>query len=139
MKKKNDIHNYEDIINVPRHISKVHPRMSNEDRAAQFAPFAALTGHKEAISETERITEKRKILDENQKEIIDRKLLFILENIKEHIFVKIIYFVEDNKKEGGSYVTIEGNVKKIDEFENTITLLENFKINITDIFNIDIL
>ena len=81
MKKKNDIHNYEDIINVPRHISKVHPRMSNEDRAAQFAPFAALTGHKEAISETERITEKRKILDENQKEIIDRKLLFILENI----------------------------------------------------------
>ena len=77
-----DIHNYDDIINLPHHVSKIHPRMSLHDRAAQFAPFAALTGYKEAVHEKGRLTQQRKILDENLKSILNSKLRIIMENIK---------------------------------------------------------
>ena len=78
---KKDIHNYDDIINMPRHISSKHPQMKIIDRAAQFAPFAALTGHNESINEASRITDSKKELDENQKEILNNKLNYILLNL----------------------------------------------------------
>lgn len=138
MAKKVDIHNYDDIINMPRHVSKIHPHMNNENRAAQFAPFAALTGHKEAVNESERITEKRMILDENENEILDQKIQYIIENIHEQPFIKVTYFVKDLTKNGGSYVTIENSVKKINEYENSIIFIDGLIIKMQDIYNIEI-
>ena len=94
----NDIHNYDDIINLPRHISKKHPQMSRKDRAAQFAPFAALTGHKDAIRETERLITQKKVLDEDQKVIINNQLQRILykTNTNLHICYNILFCKLDN-------------------------------------------
>lgn len=112
---KKDIHNYDDIINMPRHISSKHPQMKIIDRAAQFAPFADLTGHKESIDEASRITNSKKELDENQKEILNNKLNYILLNLDKLFEIKITYFQADLKKSGGKYITILANIKKIDE------------------------
>ena len=119
---KEDIHKYDDIINMPRHISKKHPQMSTRDRAAQFAPFAALTGHKERIVETERLTTEKKELDTCQQEIINNALQRIRQNIKNCPNVTITYFIPDSKKEGGKYITVIEHVKKIDDYENIILL-----------------
>ncbi len=132
-----DIHYYDDIIDLPYIKSKRHPPMSRLDRAAQFAPFSALTGHKEAIDETQRITDKKRILDENQIDIINQKLSDIMLNIKEHPQVSITYFQSDMKKSGGKYVTYTGQVKKIDEYHKMIIMLDKTKISIKDIYQID--
>lgn len=131
-----DIHNYDDIINRPRHISSHHPPMSLKNRAAQFAPFAALTGHKEAIGETERLTEEKKILDENQKEILNLKLLDILNKIREQPQVTLTYFVADEKKKGGRYITITNHLYKIDEYENLLIFTDGLRVHIDDIYDI---
>ena len=89
---KKDIHNYDDIINMPRHISSKHPQMKIIDRAAQFAPFAALTGHKESINEASRITDSKKELDENQKEILNNKLNYILSSYYPIIVITTDFF-----------------------------------------------
>lgn len=132
----NDIHNYEDIIYLPHHVSKVHKPMSLYDRAAQFAPFAALTGYKEAVCEKERLTSQKKILDENQKFLLNIKLQMILENIKECPMITIIYFQKDKTKDGGSYVSVTEHVEKIDEYSKTIQLANRVKIKIDDIYQI---
>ena len=116
--------NYEDIINLPHHTSKKHPRMSLEARSAQFAPFAALTGYDEVLIETARLTNERIEIDETIKVIIDSKLQIIKEHIKEMPLITFMYFVPDSKKDGGKYVTVTGNVKKIDEYRNVL-ILEN--------------
>lgn len=139
MVKKNDIHNYDDIINMPHHVSNRHPQMSRKDRAAQFAPFAALTGHKDAIKETERLTTQKKVIDEDQKIVINSQLQKILYKIKEHPEVEIIYFISDTRKQGGRYVTVKGNVKKIDEYENILEFLNGNQIHIHDISDIHII
>ena len=123
---KKDIHNYDDIINMPRHISSKHPQMKIIDRAAQFAPFAALTGHKESINEASRITDSKKELDENQKEILNNKLNYILLNLDKLLEIKITYFQADLKKSGGKYVTVLASIKKIDEY-NKVLVLNNGK------------
>lgn len=132
-----NIHDYTDIIDQPRHVSKVRKHMLIKDRAAQFAPFAALTGHKEAVSETQRLVVKKKILDENQKEILDYHLQQILLNIKHQPFIRITYFKQDSKKSGGSYITIEGHVKKIDDYHKRMILVEGESISIKDIAMIE--
>ena len=86
-----NIHDYQDIINLPHHISIKHPQMSLEDRAAQFAPFAALTGHKDSIKETERLTAQRKILDEDRIAIINFRLQQLLKHLTEAPLIKITY------------------------------------------------
>ena len=129
-------HNYDDIINLPHHISKKHPQMSLYARSAQFAPFAALTGYYDAVKETERQTDKRIELDEEMKRILDSKLQIILENINKKPEVLITYFVPDSKKNGGKYVTIEGIIKKIDLFNQIIYLLDNKEISISEIIDI---
>ena len=106
-----NIHDYSDIINLPYKKSKKYKHMSQKNRAAQFAPFAALTGHKQLIQETQRLTEDKKELDENKKSILNQKLLYFIET-KEKI--KITYFKKDQKKSGGDYLTTIQRIKKID-------------------------
>lgn len=106
---------YDDIMDLEHHVSKVHKAMSMHDRAAQFAPFAALTGYEDSIKEKARLTSKRIILDEDSINSINLELESIKFNIKDKPKVKIIYFIKDNTKDGGSYNTIIDNVKRIDD------------------------
>ena len=131
------IDNYEDIINLPHHISKKYPRMSLEARSAQFAPYAALTGYDEVLAETARITNRRIEIDENLKTIIDSKLQIIRENIKNKPLISVVYFVPDLKKNGGKYVTVNGNVKKIDEYRNVLVLDDSMEIEVKEIIQLE--
>lgn len=129
-----NIHDYTDIIEAPYKKSTKYKQMKRKDRAAQFAPFAALTGHKDLIRETERITEEKRIIDENKRILLDQKLKYYLKT-KETI--KITYFKKDKKKSGGCYLTIEQSIKKIDEIYKTITLSNQQMISIEDIYNLE--
>lgn len=129
--------NYDDIINLPHHVSKKRPQMSIEQRSAQFAPFAALTGYEEKVKETARLTDKKIELEEGQKEIINNKLLYILENIDSKQEVTFTYFVKDSKKSGGKYIEKNGIVRKIDMIEQYIQLIDKSKIDINDIIDIE--
>ena len=131
-----DMHKYDDIIDLPHHQSKERPRMSLHDRAAQFAPFAALTGHEAAIAETARITDMKKILDETAIADINDKLYEISKHLEEKWKVSITYFVPDNRKEGGAYVTDVGTVKKIDQIERMILMDSGVKIAMEDLISI---
>lgn len=108
--------------------------MSQKDRAAQFAPFAALTGHKQLIQETQKLTEDKKELDENKKSILNQKLLYFIET-KEKI--KITYFKKNQKKSGGDYLTTIQRIKKIDSIYKTITLQNGQIIKMEDIYEIE--
>ena len=127
---------YSDIINLPHHTSLNHPRMSIEKRAAQFAPFAALTGYEELVKETARLTDKRIELDDGVKQILNDKLKYIKENIKNKPMVTFTYFVYDLKKTGGKYIKLTGIVKKIDEFNGIVILEDKTKIPINEIIDI---
>lgn len=129
---------YDDIINLPHHVSKTHPHMSMIDRAAQFSPFMALVGYGDEVKETERLTDVRIEIDEGEKEILNEKLLLIAENLHERPFAAITYFRPDIKKDGGEYVTAEGNVKKINEYEKTVTMTDGTVIQIEEIIGINL-
>lgn len=127
---------YSDIINLPHHQSKTRPHMSNYNRAAQFAPFAALTGHSEAIDETARLTDSKIELDEYQKVELNDKLLFLVNSeSKEDVF--ITYFVPDDKKSGGAYITKMGIVAKIREYEKDVVFEDGTEVPIDDIVAIE--
>lgn len=127
---------YKDIINLPHHVSKTRKPMSLYNRAAQFAPFAALTGYDDAIKETARLTEERIELSDELKNMLNQKIKLIIENIKLQPEVAITYYVPDNKKSGGVYKTISGNVKRIDEVEKCIIFTNKLKIKVSDMLNI---
>lgn len=127
---------YDDIINMNRPISTKHPPMSLLDRAAQFSPFAALTGHEDAIREKARYTNEFVELCGDEQIIIDRKLQQIRDNIINNPEVTITYFEPDALKTGGKYVTITGRVKKIDEYEKKIIMLGGDEILIKYIVNL---
>lgn len=127
---------YKDIINLPHHVSKTRKLMSLYNRAAQFAPFAALTGYDDAIKETARLTEERIELSDELKNMLNQKIKLIIENIKLQPEVAITYYVPDNKKSGGVYKTISGNVKRIDEVEKCIIFTNKLKIKVSDMLNI---
>lgn len=128
---------YDDIINLPHHVSNKHPHMAPIDRAAQFSPFAALTGHDEAIKETARLTDERMELDENRKELLDARLQLLREHLGEKPTVTFTFFEPDERKSGGAYVTVTGSVKKIEEYENKIILEEGAAIFIDDIYAVE--
>ena len=127
---------YADIIDLPHHVSKRHPQMPMEKRAAQFSPFAAMVGHDAAIRETARLTEEQLELSEDEQAIIDGKLQMIQAHIKEQPEVTITYFQPDEKKSGGAYVTVTGSVKKIDAVERVLVLHCGLCIAIDDIISI---
>jgi len=127
---------YDDIINLPHHESKKHPRMSLEARSAQFAPFAALTGYDEVIKETARQADKRIEINEELKRILNKKLQLIKKEIHEKPKIMVTYFVPDPRKQGGKYITVTGNVIKIDEYKKKIILENNIEIQISEIIDI---
>ena len=127
---------YDDIINLPHHTSSKHPRMTRSARAAQFAPFAALTGLDDEMEETARLTDKKIILDEEQKQIINRELLFIKNNPQKDIPVIITFFKSDGRKEGGAYIEKEVRIKKIDEINRKLILSDYSEIEIDDLFSV---
>ena len=123
-----EFHKYEDVIRRQHPTSKKHPRMSNMNRAAQFAPFAALTGYEESIEETARLTDSRIELGEDEIAEINERLNFIKEHIKERPKVTITYFHPDEKKDGGKYVTVTGRVRWIDEVNKVIVFEDEIAI-----------
>ena len=128
---------YDDILHLPHHVSEKHPPMSRVDRAAQFSPFAALTGYEAAVEETARLTDRRIELDEGEKEAIDQRLMLLQERLPEPTEVTITYFMPDKKKAGGAYVSVFGTVKKIDDYERMVILRNGTSIPIDDILHIN--
>ena len=127
---------YEDIINLPHHRSSKHAHMPRHKRAAQFSPFAALTGYDSALREAGRITNRRVELDEYIKADLNERLCLIQEHIKDQPNISVVYFQADHLKEGGSYRTATGPVRKIDKYEEVVVMEDGNKIVINDIIEI---
>ena len=128
---------YDDIIDLPHHVSETHPPMSRADRAAQFSPFAALTGYDVAVRETARVTERRIELDEGVKAELNARLNCILEHLPEHPQVSITYFVPDEKKSGGAYRTVTGAVRKLDSFAKTLPLVDGTVVPMEEMVHVE--
>ena len=131
-------HAYDDIIRLPHPTSRKHPRMSLEERAAQFAPFAALTGFGGVIRETGRLTDKQVELGESDQVELERVLTFLDSQEEEHPMIKVTYFLPDTYKEGGTYVTVTGHLKRIDQVEGALLLWEGVRVPIQDIRSVGI-
>lgn len=129
---------YDDIIALPHPEPRTHPRMSLHDRAAQFSPFAALTGHSAAIAETGRLTDSRITLDESEMTRVDTELQHLQELLPSRPTVSITYFVPDERKAGGSYQTVTGTVRRIDTVNSVLLLTDQRAIPIPDIFNVTV-
>ena len=128
---------YNEIMGLPHHVSKTRPQMPMSDRAAQFAPFAALTGYDAAIKETGRLTDERIELDVEALSALDMKYQLLMEALDEAPEVTITYFRPDERKAGGKYVSAVGAVKKIDDFERRITMQDGAKIPMDDVLSIE--
>mgnify|MGYP000480865275 FL=1 len=128
---------YEDIINLPHHISTKRPQMSMLDRAAQFSPFAALTGYDAAIKETGRLTDEKIEMDEESLNMLNMKFQLLVEVLDENQEVSFTYFKPDERKAGGAYVTATGIVKKVDDYERLITMKDGTKIPMDDVYSIE--
>ena len=126
---------YDDIIHLPHLTSERHPRMKMIDRAAQFSPFAALTGYDSAIEETARLTGSRITLDEDTKYDLDLKQQMLSDCISNHPEISVTYFVPDERKEGGEYVTVSGRVKKIDTYQRQIVFLDGKTTPLSEIID----
>lgn len=133
----NDAHKYDDIIELPHHVSAKHPQMPLLDRAAQFSPFAALTGYDAAIKETGRLTEEWNEPDEDRKKMLDERLQMIRENFSEKPEIIFTYFKPDEKKSGGAYLTVTGKVKKINEYGHKIIMEDGTVLPIENLFSIE--
>lgn len=134
---ENDDHRYEDMLDLPHHVSQVHPPMSRADRAAQFSPFAALTGFGETIRETGRITQERVELGEDARNLLDEKLGMLREHIDSRPRVTLTYFQQDEKKAGGAYHTVTGRIKKIDAYERMVVMEDGIKLPVSQIMEIE--
>ena len=130
-------HKYDDIINLSHHVSSRHPQMPMMNRAAQFSPFAALTGYDDAVRETARLTDEKIELDEYEKEELDRKIQWIGSHLDEHIPVSITYFQPDDRKAGGAYEEIVDTIRKINIYEHEILLSGGIRIPIHDILSLE--
>ena len=128
---------YREIIDLPHHVSKTRPQMPMSDRAAQFAPFAALTGYDSAIKETGRLTDERVELDEEALTALDMKYQLLMDALDEAPKVTITYFQPDERKAGGKYVSASGAVIKVDDFECLITMQDGTRIPMDDVLSID--
>lgn len=133
-----DENKYDDILYLPHPVSARHPQMPLADRAAQFSPFAALTGHEAAIRETARLTKERVELDESRKEILDERLQMIRENLSEKPEVTFTYFQPDERKSGGAYLTVTGRVKKMDGYERRILLEDGTVVPLEELIDIEV-
>lgn len=136
---REECHDYDDIIDLPHHVSATRPQMSMLDRAAQFSPFAALTGYDDVIQETARLTDAQTELSEQEQDALNEKIALLQKALEqggkhgEKPLVTICYFIPDVRKSGGKYVTLAGRVKRIDTVQRTITLLDKCPDKITEI------
>lgn len=137
MSNQNNNHKYDDIINLPHHVSTKRPQMSMIDRAAQFSPFAALTGYDAAIKETGRLTDERIDMDESSLERLNRKFQLLVERMDEQPEVTFTYFKPDDRKQGGAYVTVTGSVKKVDFYERVLFLRNGVNIPMDEVYTIE--
>lgn len=128
---------YDHIINLPHYVSDKRPKMPMIDRAAQFAPFAALTGYEDAVKETGRLTDDATELPEYVKANINNKLRIVMECIDIQPEINITYFVPDSKKSGGAYISVTGIVKSVEEYERSVILVDKTVIPIDRIYAID--
>ena len=126
-------------MNLPHHVSPTRPQMPISDRAAQFSPVAALTGHSAAIAETGRLTDRRVELDEYEMARVDAELQRLQELLPGRPTASITYFVPDERKDGGSYQTVTGSVKRIDAVNGVIQMADRQCIPIADVFSIEII
>ena len=124
---------YDDIIHLPHHVSQNHPQMPLRDRAAQFAPFAALTGYEAAVGETARLTAERRELDAQEAAELNRRLTDLAARLKDRPEVTIEYFVPDERKAGGAYVTMTGVVRHISVAEKTLVMEDGTVISLEDV------
>ena len=130
-------HQYDDIIHLPHHVSEKHPQMPMIDRAAQFSPFAALTGYDAAIVETARLTDQKRELSEDEKQIISSALHALKRRIKTDPVVTVTYFQPDERKAGGAYKTVTGSAKKVDEYLRVLALTDGTVIPFDSIMSME--
>ena len=131
-------HKYDDILNMPHHVSSTRPHMSMHDRAAQFSPFAALVGYDDAVKETARLTNEKQELTADRITDLNQKIVFLTENADERPEVTIEYFISDEKKAGGKYVALSGNFRRIDEYNHNMVFVSGEEIPLNDIFMIEL-
>ncbi len=128
--------NYDDLLYLPHHTSRKHPRMSRLDRAAQFSPFAALTGYDDAVRETARLTDRRVELSDDELAALDERLRLVLA-WEDAPPVSVTWFQPDRRKEGGAYVTTQGRIRKVDEVKRVLVMDDGSKIPVDDIVELD--
>ena len=128
---------YDDMLHLPHPTSAKHPRMPISERAANFSPFAALTGHAGAIAETARLTKQKMELDEDTKAELDRRQAVLLEHIAEQPEITVTWFQPDERKDGGAYLTATGRLKKLDEIQRVLVLTDGTKIPLDDVAEIE--
>ena len=128
---------YRDIIEREHPTSLVHHRMPMEQRAAQFSPFAALTGYEDMVEETARLTQPRRELDENELERLDQRLRLLREHLGEHPVVRVLYFVADARKQGGSYEAVSGELLRLEEYPGALVLRGGLRISIEDLYALE--
>jgi hypothetical protein len=129
---------YDDIIGLPHHVSATRPRMSPMDRAAQFSPFAALTGYEAVISETGRLTGSRVELSEDKQAELDAVQRLITERLAQCPLITVTYFVEDDRKSGGEYMTLTGNACRLDPYQRLLVLTDGTRIPLDDTLQLNI-
>ena len=128
---------YADIIDLPHHRSPTRPHMSNYDRAAQFSPFAALTGYEAAVEETARLTDAKLEMTEDKKQMLDEKLRLLLDAADHPPAVRITYFIPDSRKDGGAYETVTGRIKSLDPYGGHIILTDKRTVPLADLWDIE--
>ncbi len=129
--------NYDDLLYLPHHTSRKHPRMSRLDRAAQFSPFAALTGYDDAVRETARLTDRRAELDDDELAVLDERLRLVLAWENDPPLVSVTWFQPDGRKAGGAYVTTQGCIRKVDALKRILVMEDGGKIPVDDIVELD--
>jgi hypothetical protein len=131
------VNDYDDIIHLPHHQSTKHPQMSPADRAAQFSPFAALTGYGAAVQEAGRLTDRKVDLTEDEKATLDEKMRLLLDRLGEQPEIAVTYFLPDLKKDGGSYQTVTGRLKKVDFVERMLVFADEAAISMNNVVDIE--
>lgn len=129
---------YDDILNLSHHVSSTRPHMSMHDRAAQFSPFAALTGYDDTVRETARLTDEKQELTAERINDLNQKIAFLNEHAEERPQITVEYFIPDGKKSGGKYVTLSGKFRRIDEYNHNMIFTSGEEIPLNDIFEIEL-
>lgn len=129
---------YDDVLNMPHHVSSTRPHMSMHDRAAQFSPFAALTGYDDTVKETARLTDEKLELTADRINELNQKIAFLNEHAEERPEITVEYFIPDEKKSGGKYVTLSGKFRRIDEYNQNMVFVSGEEIPLNDIFEIEL-